>query len=227
MHAHDRTMLASLGFADPDKRDSRHDLACQYIAQPESRQKLADMMVSELIRRENGTFDRGYWKGEKAYELISIDQGSYEVPISKGSGQYRTTIGFIDLILPCTYRLSYHGHLREGYDRCVTWKEHSSSREFKFDIVIETKVNPICIGDVLRQIGLYREYKTNYRDSEDPIENLWFLVTTYPLSAIDIESLASSKIHHVRLGSSFEKWAEWQTRPSAASDPNSSGSIVL
>lgn len=35
-HAHDRTLLAKLGFADPDKKDARHDLACRYTALPES-----------------------------------------------------------------------------------------------------------------------------------------------------------------------------------------------
>src|ERR1700690_2789619 len=33
-HAHDRTLLASLGFADPDKKDQMHDLACEYLSQP-------------------------------------------------------------------------------------------------------------------------------------------------------------------------------------------------
>lgn len=33
MHSSDRTLLASLGFADPDKKDKRHTLACQYLAQ--------------------------------------------------------------------------------------------------------------------------------------------------------------------------------------------------
>ena len=33
-HTHDRTLLASLGFADPDKGDRRHTLACQYLSDP-------------------------------------------------------------------------------------------------------------------------------------------------------------------------------------------------
>lgn len=36
----DRTLLASLGFADPDHKDRRHTLACQYLAQPEVAQKV-------------------------------------------------------------------------------------------------------------------------------------------------------------------------------------------
>jgi hypothetical protein len=33
-HSHDRTLIASLGFADPDKQDPMHDLACEYLSQP-------------------------------------------------------------------------------------------------------------------------------------------------------------------------------------------------
>ena len=33
MHSHNQTLLSKLGFADPDKNDPRHDLACQYLGQ--------------------------------------------------------------------------------------------------------------------------------------------------------------------------------------------------
>lgn len=36
----DRTLLAALGFADPDRKDRRHTLACQYLAQPDVAQKV-------------------------------------------------------------------------------------------------------------------------------------------------------------------------------------------
>ena len=35
-HTHDKTLLASMSFADPDKRNSLHDLACQYMAASEN-----------------------------------------------------------------------------------------------------------------------------------------------------------------------------------------------
>lgn len=34
-HTHDRTLLASLGFQDPDRGERRHTLACQYLSDPE------------------------------------------------------------------------------------------------------------------------------------------------------------------------------------------------
>lgn len=39
-HTSDRTLLASLGFADPDKGDRRHTLACQYLCQPATAARL-------------------------------------------------------------------------------------------------------------------------------------------------------------------------------------------
>ncbi len=32
MHSHDRTLIAELGFKDPDKGEPEHDLACNYLA---------------------------------------------------------------------------------------------------------------------------------------------------------------------------------------------------
>src|SRR5690349_9879295 len=32
-HSHERTLISGLGFADPDKKNRRHDYACQYLAQ--------------------------------------------------------------------------------------------------------------------------------------------------------------------------------------------------
>ena len=47
MHAHDRTLLASLGFADRDKQNPRHALACRYLCRPEVAEKLIDGLVEK------------------------------------------------------------------------------------------------------------------------------------------------------------------------------------
>ncbi len=41
MHSHNRTLIAKLGFADSDKKSPRHDLACQYVIEPEQLATLA------------------------------------------------------------------------------------------------------------------------------------------------------------------------------------------
>ncbi len=44
MHAHNRTYLTSIGFADPDKKESLHDKACMYLAEKEQAEKLSEMV---------------------------------------------------------------------------------------------------------------------------------------------------------------------------------------
>lgn len=40
-HSHERTLLASLGFSDRDRRERRHTWACQYLARPDVAMKVA------------------------------------------------------------------------------------------------------------------------------------------------------------------------------------------
>ncbi len=43
MHSHDRTLLARLGFSDPDKKEPLHDLACAYLAEDTQARKLLEL----------------------------------------------------------------------------------------------------------------------------------------------------------------------------------------
>jgi len=40
-------MLAKLGFADPDRREQRHDVACQYLATPDAIRRLIPYLKIE------------------------------------------------------------------------------------------------------------------------------------------------------------------------------------
>lgn len=68
-----RTMLANLGFADPDKGKT-HDLMCNFIVEH------ADDIRRLLFHEPGGS-------------------AHTEMPISKGNGQYKTTIGYFDVVL--------------------------------------------------------------------------------------------------------------------------------
>lgn len=74
-HTKDRTLLASLSFGDKDKKDRRHDLAGQYLIQPEVATKIV-----KLFTEEN----------------FEYQKGNLEIPLTKGRAQYKTFIGFID-----------------------------------------------------------------------------------------------------------------------------------
>ena len=49
-HAHDRTLLNSLGFSDPDKKLPLHDLACQYLTDPAA-QELVKLVACKSLKR--------------------------------------------------------------------------------------------------------------------------------------------------------------------------------
>lgn len=74
MHANERTLIANLGFSDPDKKNPLHDLACQYLAMDENRLKIANMFARERgfdtkrpsetkrnrLKRNSGVMKRNY-----------------------------------------------------------------------------------------------------------------------------------------------------------------------
>lgn len=87
-HSHTRTLLAKLGFGDPDRRNSRHDAACNYIA-------LGDGVLAKVVEAALGP---GY--------RVTQAKGVIEQMIQKGEGQYATTIGWIDVAVTFTVEWS-------------------------------------------------------------------------------------------------------------------------
>lgn len=120
MSARSNTMLQRLGFNDKDRREPLHDLACQYLAQEAHARRLLEMAVAAswpdapgpeiatLLLSERKQ-EWGHWEDYEASEVVAhIDEASVEIasidatvemPISKGEGQYKTTIGFCDLAI--------------------------------------------------------------------------------------------------------------------------------
>jgi len=110
MHSHDRTMLARLGFADPDKKNPIHDLACQYVALPEN----ATALVAHTVLVRQVPVARTYTDHCKLKGTVTMtpefSRAELEVPISKGEGQYKTTIGFLDVALRFDYATVEEGN---------------------------------------------------------------------------------------------------------------------
>ncbi len=170
MHSSDRTLLAKHGFDDRDRREPSHDLACQYLAQPESSHR----------------------RGLDISAAATVGNPKFEHPLIKGEGKYRTTIGFIDLIIPCRAVVRF-------VDPQTFKAVHIFEDSYK--MCIEVKVNPVGIGDLLRQIKMYQEYM----DSECTV---WIVATTYAISRIDQDTMRTESIEHVQLGDRFKSWAE-------------------
>lgn len=195
-HSHDRTLLASMGFADPDKREPLHDLACEYLAEPEQARRLVRFTEPE--------------------EVDPVIESSLESLVQKGEGQYRTTIGFLDV------RVDWEGKTRN-------WE--GSVRNGA--VIVEVKAGHVPVATVLRQIGLYREYVvpkppktpidigTRLRAIEAnrlgtpnpgyvPTTRLsWILATLHDLVAGEVETLQRSGIHYLPLDrNELNKWYE-------------------
>lgn len=134
-HTKDKTLLASLSFGDKDKKDRRHDLACQYLIQPEVAMKIVTAFRDPNLPREL-----------KIGEEVTFTGGSLEIPLTKGHNQYKTFIGFID------GSLSFES-VESKYD---SWSKayYKSYRQ----ILFEVKINPETAGNVLRQLNLYKTF---------------------------------------------------------------------
>jgi hypothetical protein len=282
-HSHDRTLLARLGFADPDKREPRHDLACQHLALPENHERLARMMAEPMWAKSAGPgkrVDRVYcphvggdvnrtFRFERTFERLAPLAPALEVLIGKGEDQYRTTVGFLDAVLPFTFvevrRGEFDGawvaaeHIearvpkynprdadgRVKVERCDLPEEHrtafpargvyvearvegngficsvplyrASSRAaseeeiHKSRIAVEVKIGRVGVGEVLRQIGLYREHMRSA---------YWVVAAPYTLDATDLATLRAAGVAFVRLGPKFDAWCA--ARAAEAPDPAAS-----
>lgn len=173
MSAADRTLLASLGFADPDKKDQMHDLACEYLSQGVRPQRIVEFVEPE-----------GKLVGSQV-----------EFQISKGEGQYRTTIGFVDVLL------EWAGPQRKGR------------------IIVEVKIARVGIGDIVRQLNVYREYLSYESAKEAFARKLGsntiaivapkrVLATAFELDAGQVDLLKREEIQVIHLGDAFIKWFE-------------------
>jgi hypothetical protein len=155
MHSHDRTLIAKLGFSDKDKKNPRHDWACQYLMQ--------QGVLAKLLSTKTGT-------------LVAVTGFAPEYHITKGEGQYKTTIGFADLIAEA-YVLKdesvqarvicppFKNTTAEEEAAWIAWEAQAAeapSQQVRFGyggvILIEVKIEPTSIGDILRQMRLYSEY---------------------------------------------------------------------
>ena len=278
MHAYDRTMLTRLGFADPDKKNPTHDLACQYVA--ENAASILDQVVQLKPQPIDVTNDGARYVGARTLS-VQARKPVLEQAISKGQYQYKTTIGFIDVVLPYDIMSEDHGeyqfswtyqtladHLDSSrdtlrwhtpYHDCSWCRNHSlslrdtylhevvqplherlrtitseaqiadlknrpilytgayegSSTLSRGALIIEVKTTPTGVGEILRQINLYREY-TDYitfdhvKDYRGKFECRWLLTALFPLKPIDVEALQREGVECVRLGEKFKTWCAQQ-----------------
>lgn len=206
-HAHDRTLLAKMGFADPDKRNGLHDDLCAYLASKDASLTL----VREVGKRIN-------WLGKRSCDRQIVASGgskwcSFEVECSrfknptvklehalvKGHGQYATTVGFFDVYL-------------EGILLLGDCPDHGEKNLELVDIIVEVKAGKVSPSDLLRQINLYRSIPT----SRANIKTQWVVFTGFRYGADDAALLEREGIHVFCAGAKFEAWQRARSETQAA-----------
>jgi hypothetical protein len=218
-HAYKKTLLAQLGFADADKQNPKHDLAVEYLAQPHQARRLVSLFHKKFtwdrVTQDQGRVDTGYGEGQyrrhwRYAELRMPRSPERERPLTKGEGNYRTTVGFIDLVLQyepvlveCMVRGGPDG---EGPIETQTVHRMGADPEFEEEmrggiIGVEVKASPLATGDLLRQVKLYREYLGG------PSVR-WVVAGCFKFSETQAHALRQENITPVSLGALFDEWAE-------------------
>ncbi len=212
MHAHERTLLARLGFADPDRCDPLHDIACRYLATQAVFSRLAKFLGDAFQENNYESEDSVFETRSVASASVRVIRATHEAEISKGYGQYRTTVGFVDVLL-ATELIQNHTDVKKRPVRKKgdneSWQPCESFwRQCYADVAIEVKSNPLPIGDIIRQINLYRSYCSF---------DTWILATTYPLPQSQYDCLVNARILHIHLGQRFQDFVKEQANTPCSS----------
>lgn len=243
MHSHERTYLASLGFCDPDKKVKSgelltHDVACQYLAIPDNSLKLARLVSGKeavvAVAYDRDRYSRetigspewashlaiNWWMGARRGNETTgyvMKDSSIEVHLSKGEGQYRTTIGFLDVVIRYEMVTEFDGErecidaslrqhlwsLKTEEDRneyvksSLKWAPLQNEKRIDRKVCVEVKIAQVGTSDLIRQLNLYRQYF----DADG-----WVAATAYDISKDDLEALQKEGIKHVRLGEKFNEY---------------------
>ena len=224
MRQHQYTLLAKLGFQDHDKRNPLHDSACAYLRQRSvferiqvhfSPPKVVTDLKWSVIAHDNDVqkicfpessfrFKPEQHHIEKVQSMIelfdvqneyAIHEISTEKPVSKGSNEYKTTIGFLDVFGRFQHNYSYLWRLKSDHS------VHGEIKGFKrFNLIFEVKTH-LTVSDFLRQIKLYKDYVQH---------STGVLVTTMPIDEYSSRIIRGEGIHIIRLSEAFEKWRQEQ-----------------
>lgn len=82
-HSHEQSLLARLGFADPDRKDKRHTLACQYLCEPEVARKVLQVAGGDVEPKDAPPIIRVDYERVEAPDPPVLSEG--EIRVDKGT----------------------------------------------------------------------------------------------------------------------------------------------
>jgi hypothetical protein len=171
-HSHDNTLLQRLGFQDPDRRNPEHDKACVAIA-TRTQGFLAAIGVDLTCAQEcRAALEVPIQKGSKGYQSTIGFVDALVTYMQAGGERINWWKNFANVD-------SWEGPRHHWSERaCPTWEKDESipfelgkclcsrdrfpgpnEREWlPVRVLVEVKTSIVAIGDLLRQMNLYREY---------------------------------------------------------------------
>jgi hypothetical protein len=206
-----QTYIARLGFQDPDRKQDRHGLACEYLFERMVELEVRPSLVKSALRNFNasikhslhilsqcGEYDTRYAEQEKQRlegykkELSLFDQTEF---LSEALSQVRLGECINVPVTSQSYRSSYVN----GFADVLIKIPH-----YGFQFLGEVKITKEPAEQVLQQINFYLSYLGN-------VESV-YVVTDYDPG--DLKRLcAGTKIKVYRLGQVFENWLAARTTP--------------
>jgi hypothetical protein len=186
--------LKSSALKDKDRKLSEHDAACRYLAYVAAEQVWWALFPKDV--EEVKKCLAGIAANEPEYARAYVIRGQTEIHVSKGSGQYQQTVGFVDVLMS-----GWTGH------------KHSDGKFYVHGTkaVIEVKVNPSQTTDAIRQLRLYGSFV-------DQCDRL-VLATLYEIPGTGRLQLAREGIRHLQLGPAFRQWLETDQGADGAPKP--------
>lgn len=212
-HTKDYTLLSRLGFNDPDKRNQEHDLAIAYLRQDEVAARVAQLVLKSSpidtgseYKLFCATCGQDTWQAhQRIRNSWRVACTASELPISKGEGRYKTTIGWGDLYIGCD-------ELGEVWLTCTSCgsrtRTHKKSRLSIRGVLVEVKIGRVGVGDILRQLKLYSgTLDGTVSIGIERYDRLHLVAATrYPLTKVEAETLRNEGIYPIRLGEGFDKF---------------------
>lgn len=138
-----QTLAHRLCAEDPDLKCPEHDKMSFMLAMPETWRKL---LRREMMPDVPGEAE--FWLGKICLEY----------PITKGSGQYQTVIGFADA--KCTVNVEIqdeHSRLFRGWNN-ETWCGTTATARLSKAVIVEAKPKIANPMETLRQLNTYRNF---------------------------------------------------------------------
>lgn len=186
--ARKQTLVNNLELDNVDNGERRHSLACSYLCEP----KIQEFLCSFINVREEPKHN---YAG-RCTTRTEYNPGiaGTEVPLLKGSGKSRSIVGFIDVII------SPQRTDRNKFEGGRTRKDKPYIGTPK--IVIEVKINKVDIGNIVKQISLYKQYL------DEPWDKYWFLAVDFPLTDKEKKRIEQAGIFCFKLGKKFDEYCD-------------------